>query len=706
MEKFYLNYSLKNIPVGNNDFYLTRFYDMVAKFINRVRWKAYWFTDDKDDGNTDDNTLHRFPSRNSAPKSEHLTRFEEDLYDAIKKIKFRRFTSEFQNQLNKDISEIKKSKEVLVCADKTTNIYKVPVPVYNKLISKAINKDYKKAPKNALENINNDAASIIEKNQIKGKVPKYEQKEAFITIKDHKDGFPTNIKTRLINPAKSHIGKVAKEILDEINCTIRSKTNLVQWKNTQEVIQWFEDIPHKENKCFIKYDIVDFYPSITSDSITKALKFARSHTTVSKEDEIIIRHSCNTLMFHNNEPWVKTKSDGYFDVPMGSFYGAELCELVGLFILNSIAGMFSVGHCGLYRDDGLAVIKNKRRCNLMKIEQQIRRVLCEIGFKITIESGLVSTDFLDVNLDLSLNSFSPFRKANSKIMYVNKQSNHPPSITKSIPKMVVGRLCRLSKDEVTYNNHCVDYLNELKLNGYETKDLKFEKKCGKKRKRRRKIIYFHPPFCKSVKTKIGRIFRELVEKHFTPEHPFYKILNKNTLKISYSCLPNMKAVLNAHNKKVTNKDDTSKTKAPLCNCEEINKCPVEGRCLLKNVVYKADVSTKSTETKSYIGSTKRAFKKRYEEHLSSFEGKRTGTKLSRYIEDLKYSNQKYNIRWKIIKQSHQSSPNIKFCTLCNLERMEIARATKRNLLNSRNELVTQCPHNPKMFFGKYNDEKT
>ena len=71
--------------------------------------------------------------------------------------------------------------------------------------------------------------------------------------------------------------------------------------------------------------------------------------------------------------------------------------------------------------------------------------------------------------------------------------------------MEVERLFRFSKDEATYNNHCVDYLNELKLNGYETKDLKFEKIVRKKRKRRRKIIYFHPSFCKSVKTKIDRV---------------------------------------------------------------------------------------------------------------------------------------------------------------------------------------------------------
>ena len=119
--------------------------------------------------------------------------------------------------------------------------------------------------------LNDDAENIIWKNNIQGKIPKYETKEAFITIKDHKEGFPANVKTRLINPSKTHIGKVAKSILDKINSETRALTGLVQWKNTQEVLKWFDGIPNKSHKCFIKFDIVDFYPSITGWSKVTAL---------------------------------------------------------------------------------------------------------------------------------------------------------------------------------------------------------------------------------------------------------------------------------------------------------------------------------------------------------------------------------------------------------------------------------------------------
>ena len=49
-----------------------------------------------------------------------------------------------------------------------------------------------------------------------------------------------------------------------------------------------------------------------------------------------------------------------FDVTMGSFDGAELCELVGLFLLNELSQIFDKDHVGLYRDDGLMLLKGTR----------------------------------------------------------------------------------------------------------------------------------------------------------------------------------------------------------------------------------------------------------------------------------------------------------------------------------------------------------
>ena len=68
----------------------------------------------------------------------------------------------------------------------------------------------------------------------------------FITLRDHKPNFQNNPKTKLINPAKNEIGRISKFILDKINHTLRNKTKVNQWKETNEVIAWFSKISEKK----------------------------------------------------------------------------------------------------------------------------------------------------------------------------------------------------------------------------------------------------------------------------------------------------------------------------------------------------------------------------------------------------------------------------------------------------------------------------
>ena len=444
---------------------------------------------------------------------------------------------------------------------------------------------------------------------------------------------------------------------------------------------------------------IDFYPSISPENIKNALKFARKFVDIPAKHEDVILHACETLLVHQDEPWMKRNSGNLFDVPMGSFHGAELCELIGLFILNGISRIITPGRYGLYRDDGLAVIRAQRPCNLIKIENSIKSSIKSMGFEITIESGLVSTDFLDVTLDLRRDAYHPFTKPNSKTKYVNRLSNHPPHITKAIPNMVHQRLCRISKNEDEFNNNTSHCLDELKLSGYDTDELTYRKPAKKKRSRKRKVIYYHPPFSKSVQTNIGRVFRNLVRKHFTPDHYLYKVLNKNTLKISYSCLPNMKSILSAHNKNILKGPASNAARTESCNCKKKTTCPLDGSCQTSSVIYKAEVTT-ATAKDFYIGSTSRAFKERYYEHMEAIRNKDSTrhTALSRHIWKLKSKGEAYAIKWSIVTICKRFSMNLKFCTLCNLERLEIAHAEEKTLLNKRNELVTMCRHNPKLFF--------
>ena len=73
---------------------------------------------------------------------------------------------------------------------------------------------------------------------------------------------------------------------------------------------------------------------------------------------------------------------------MGSYDGAEICELVGLFILNHLGKTFGRENVGLYRDDGLAIIKNRSARLADKTRKELHKVFEQFDLKITAEANL------------------------------------------------------------------------------------------------------------------------------------------------------------------------------------------------------------------------------------------------------------------------------------------------------------------------------
>ena len=52
--------------------------------------------------------------------------------------------------------------------------------------------------------------------------------------------------------------------------------------------------------------------------------------------------------------------------------------------------------------------------------------------------------------------------------------------------------------------------------------------------RKRKVIWFNLPFCKTSNIDIGKYFLKLKDRHFNKDSPLNRIFNRNTLKISHS----------------------------------------------------------------------------------------------------------------------------------------------------------------------------
>ena len=191
-----------------------------------------------------------------------------------------------------------------------------------------------------------------------------EETGAYITVKDHKEDFPHKLSFRLINPCKSDIGKISKNLLDKINKILILSTNVNQWKNTTTVTDWYKNVANKKHCSFIQFDVEKFYPSISLNLLNDATQYASTITEISDSDKAIIKHS-------RKKPWEKKSGDPDFDVPMGCYDGAEICELVGIFILNKLSNIIEKNSIGLYRDDSLGVFD---KLSGPKIEQRKKKI--------------------------------------------------------------------------------------------------------------------------------------------------------------------------------------------------------------------------------------------------------------------------------------------------------------------------------------------
>ena len=78
-------------------------------------------------------------------------------------------------------------------------------------------------------------------------------------------------------------------------------------------------------------------------------------------------------------------------------------------------------------------------------------------------------DFLDITLDLAENTYKPFLKPNNTLIYVKRESNHPPDILKNIPKSVNRRLSAISSDENQFKESINPYQEALTRKSLEEK---------------------------------------------------------------------------------------------------------------------------------------------------------------------------------------------------------------------------------------------
>ena len=302
-------------------------------------------------------------------------------------------------------------------------------------------------------------------------------------------------------------------------------------------------------------------------------------------------------------------------------------------------------------------------------------------------------------MDIIDGTYKPFLKPGNNPVYVNVGSNHPLSVLRAIPSGVNKRLNCLSSDEKVFNEIIGPFQTALNEAGHNFKlffdpELKSNKN---KKSRKRNITWFNPPYCRSIKTDIGKQFNRIVSETFPPSHKLRKIFNCNQVKMSYLCLPNIGAkILKDSNKKFFGASNNNMDNNKDCvGHRKGAQCPVVNNiCNRKDNVYLAEVRTGS-KLYNYIGISAPPLRLRVATHLQSLKTENNQTELSNKCKDIAEKGGRYELTFKLLENKASYTPEAKICQLCNAEKFQIIFSNLENLINSKKEITSTCRHRSK-----------
>ena len=166
--------------------------------------------------------------------------------------------------------------------------------------------------------------------------------------------------------------------------------------------------------------------------------------------------------------------------------------------------------------------------------------------------------------------------------------------------------------------------------------------------------------------------------------------------------------ITSHNTRIIRRSQSQNINTDNCNCRNKHVCPLQNKCMSKDIVYKATVITNNTQdTKHYIGMTSNTFKEWYRNHIKSFRHKKYSneTELSKHVGHLKQNKADFTIKWSIIKKSIFYTGGSKRCNLCLEEKLSILKEKDNCLLNKRSEIVSACQHKNKFQVKSLNKER-
>ena len=310
--------------------------------------------------------------------------------------------------------------------------------------------------------------------------------------------------------------------------------------------------------------------------------------------------------------------------------------------------------------------------------------------------------YLATNISHLKDNTSYFRSCthlqpNDIIQYVNKESNYPPNIIKHLPVSIQKRLSNNFSDEKIFKEAAIYYEDTLNKAGYINKLVYYAPSASnqenKNKNRQRNVLWFNPPYIKSVTTRIGQSFLHLLDTHFPKNHTLNKIFNRNNVKVSYSCMQNIKATINNHNINILHQNNEIKDE---CNCGNKKYCPLGGKCLSPNIVYQGKITSTQPDynDKVYFGVAEKSFRDRFYNHTKSFTHEEyvNDTELSKEYWEIKRNNFITKVTRSVVRECPPCNLSKRKCYLCLNEKLQINSYKGNNLVNKRSELTNKCRH--------------
>lgn len=702
-----------------------------------------------------------------------LTKVEMELTSVVKRYDEKVAAIDVGSQQVHDIlKELGKTSEVLVPTDKTNSFVLVEAENYVKWVKQHLSKNAKEISRSRVVYAHQKANQFVE-----GIAHRLSKKEhAYISeslnskaipvpkllIKDHKKAKDGIFPTRLVVPATNFTAAIPnvgyrgiRNIFDKTGVNYKSKT-IIQASHLKEQLESLNI--NKQQDTIFSLDIEAMYPSVKFKVVKRAVEYYAQE--LASNDKEVITDCLKMIGFGMNNTLISFQ-DKYYEydggrnlnnkgLTIGGYESAWLADLVAAFILDNTEDCFKESRfCGIYRDDGLVVLKGNQGENeiiewLNFFQRRVNEVTEDDGIIFTAsiwgadkkslnsESSnprveVVSSDYFPY-LDMKMTwdtkgdlNFGVYLKPGQRLKYLNKGSEHPTHCFNAINTGVFGRLAKLTTvteenkfdslqkiypehfkalDKANLLPRKIPTLNECIASTLDRERVK-EIKQDKQRQRNR-TVFFCIGYSSIWKKPIHKILKDIRNE--------FEGLKWLKISMSYHRFPNVREIISGDlSNKILEDVESLDFKTLECNCRG-GSCNYNNICRAPIIVY--EVKCKITD-KVYIGNTQQHFKKRMQQHFGEMKNlfckeipsdsyaKHFASVWPHNSDPPTPEQQRKLISCKMLWQGNPlkvvKTFHTKNCILCSQERLAILKQKwkdKTKLINANSEIYGSCRHNP------------